>query len=120
MANWYVLDGTADGQSYRIAYLIPIPNTSNSSGVNFQTALINSGIGGKNVMTVGTGPGQMASADAALITSGAAFQVVDNFVPTGLPQATLAAAIDARLAQLTTQYQAALANILKWFGASGI
>ena len=118
MANWTALTGDKFANAFRIAYLIPIPNTNNRSGVNYRTALLASGIGGKTVRADGDGTnGTISSADKTLITTGAAYEYVEDF-PTnpGLNVSQLAAAVDAKFTALTTIVQGELANQLQYFG----
>lgn len=105
MANWHALTGTPDGNSYAIAYHLPIPNTNNRVGINYRTALVNSGLGGKTVLPDGDGTGgTISTAEKADITSGAVFEVVEAFATNpGQTLGQLAAAVDAR--------HAALANV---------
>jgi len=69
MADIHVLAG--DGLQYwTLIFHFPVPNTANAVGVNYRTALINSGLGGTSQMYVGTGPGDITTAELALIQSG--------------------------------------------------
>ncbi len=118
MAQWTALTGDRFANAFKIAYLIPIANTNNRSGVNYRTALLNSGIGGKTVRPDGDGTaGTISAADKSAITSGAAYEYVEEF-PTNpaLNVSQLAAAVDARYTALTTSVPAELANILQYFG----
>ena len=122
MSQWTALTGDKFANAFRIAYLIPIPNTNNRSGVNYRTAIINSGIGGKTVRADGDGTGgTISAADKSSITSGAAYEYVEDFATNpSLNVSQLAAAVDARFTALTTIIQNELANQLQYFGGKSV
>lgn len=39
MADYHILDGSADGNNYRIIFHIPVPDEDNEAGINLRTAL---------------------------------------------------------------------------------
>lgn len=57
-----------------IHFTVPVGN--NSAGVTWKLAALNSGWSGKTKMATGTGPGQISSADAALVASGDLIEIV--------------------------------------------
>lgn len=120
MANWHALLGDKDGNSYEVAYLIPIPSATNRVGVNYRTAIINSGLGGKTILPDGDGTGgTISSTDKTLITTGAAYEVVERFATNpGQTLTQLTNAVNARFTALTTSVQAALVNQLAYFGGT--
>jgi hypothetical protein len=118
--NWYALSASNDGNSVQIAYHIPIPSANNLVGINYQVAIINSGIGGRTILATGTGPGQITSADLALIQNGSLFEYVEQLAidpSKTLPQ--LSALVNARFSALTASVQATLQKQLAYFGGVG-
>jgi hypothetical protein len=81
MAEIHVL--TTTGGKVRFALHIPIPSANNSVGVNWRTALVNSGVGGKTELKDGDGTaGTIDNVEKPLIVSGALYE---TFVEKGLP-----------------------------------
>jgi hypothetical protein len=120
--DWYVQEGTdAVGNGYRVAFLIPIPDTLNRVGVSNRTALLNSGIGGKSSLPEGDGTnGTMTAADAARIKAGAAYESVETmFTHPGENWAQFQAAIDARWKELKDADAQRLKHALAYYGGSG-
>jgi len=82
MADIQIIDGSGDGESWRVAFHLDVPNVNNDVGVNFRTALINSGIGlnldtnRRTILPSGTGPGQITTAEEALLDNGTLFERV--------------------------------------------
>lgn len=124
--QWHALDGSADGNSYRIAYHIPIPSANNGAGVNYRAALVGSGIGGTTVMTEGNGSGQITTAEKALIASGQILEVVEQYQtnPTEVSNATtLQTNITTRytaLANTSGVFITALKNRLAFWGGTSV
>lgn len=121
MANWHALTGIEDGNAYTIVYHIPIPNSNNRVSVNYRTAIINSGIGGKTILPDGDGTGgTISAAEKSSIQSGALYEHVEPFLTNpGQTLGQLGAAVDARytaLANAANPFVAALANKLAYFG----
>jgi hypothetical protein len=79
MSQWHVLGGDTNGNSYTVAFHLPIPSANNRAGVNYQTALVNSGIGGKTIMATGTGPGQISSTEVTQIQAGSVYEYVYSY-----------------------------------------
>lgn len=120
MANWHALTGTLDGNSFRIVFHVSIPSANNRAGVNYRTALINSGIGGTTVLPDGDGTGgTISAAEKTSIQNGSIFEYVEDFAtnPTETA-AALQARIDARFTALTAAVQDQLAKRLTYFGYS--
>lgn len=78
MADMHVLDG--DGQRWRVAMHFPVPDANNAVGVNYRTALVNSGLGGTTVMAEGTDPGEINATEKADVQSGAVFEYIASFL----------------------------------------
>ena len=72
MADMHVLTGTT--RRYRVIMHFAIPNSNNDVGVNYRTALVNSGIGGTTELIEGTGVGEITTAEKALVASGEVFE----------------------------------------------
>ncbi len=80
MSNIHVLVGDGRGKvSVVMHFAVPGTDNSASPGVNWQTALVNSGIGGNTSMPIGTGPAQITQAEADSIAAGELFEHRANF-----------------------------------------
>jgi len=76
MANTHILEQIKPNV-FRVALHIPIPSANNNSGVNWQTALINSGTGGTTVLKDGDGTaGTISAAEKAQIVAGSLYEYV--------------------------------------------
>lgn len=119
MASYHVLTGSPDGNAFRIAFHVPIPGAGNNrAGVQWRTALANSGLGGTTVLRTGDGTGgTISAAELASVQSGALLEVVEE-VPThpGETAGQYQARLDARFAALTARVQAELQGRLTYFG----
>lgn len=120
--HWHLRTGSADGNGYNVLFHIPIPAANNRVGFSYQTALVNSGIGGKTVMQTGTAADQITSAELAQITSGALYEYA-LFVSTnpGETAAQYAARLNAMytaFASTTGPLIAQLKNQLNGWGAA--
>ena len=122
--QWHVLAGGPEGNAYAIAFHVPIPSANNAVGVNYQTALVNSGVGGRSVMPTGTGAGQITAAELANVQNGSIFEVVEpHFTNPGQSLGQEQADLDARFAALSSVNGAlikGLQNQLLYFGATSV
>jgi hypothetical protein len=119
VADYHVLTGTEDGNSFVVVHHIPIPSgAANRAGVAYRTALINSGYGGKTVLPDGDGTGgTISAAEKTQVQAGALFEVVDNF-PTNPAETApqLQVRLDARHNALVTEHQDRITKRLTYFG----
>jgi hypothetical protein len=117
MASYHVLTGRPDGNAYSVVFHIPIPSVNNRVGVNYRTALVNSGLGGTTSLVEGNAAGQITTAEKASIASGALYEYVEEFATNpGETAAQIQARIDARYTALVTQIQADFSGRLAYFG----
>jgi hypothetical protein len=109
------------GNGYRVAFLIPVPDTLNRVGVSNRTALLNSGIGGKSSLPEGDGSnGTMTPDDAARIKAGAAYEYVEALAThPGETSAEFQAAISNRWKELKDTEAQRLKHALAYYGGSG-
>ena len=77
MADIHVLAG--DGTTWQIAMHLPVPNVNNAVGVNYRSALVNSGLGGSSRMTEGDGAGQITATEVGLLASGELYEHLFRF-----------------------------------------
>lgn len=118
MANWHALTGTLDGNSFRIVFHIAIPSALNRAGINYQSAILTSGLGGKTVLPDGDGTaGTISAAEKASLAAGSLYEWVEDFATNPAETANaLQTRIDARWTALTTLLQSQLAARLTYFG----
>ena len=116
MADMHVLDG--DGSRVRVVMHFAVPDVNNAVGVNYRTALVNSGLGGTTELTEGTGAGEIATAEKASVESGELLEHSVNVSADGSGQTT-----GGRQALLRTLYtsikSAVIADLqsrLKFYG----
>jgi hypothetical protein len=123
MSQWHARDGIPDGNAYNVIFHVPIPSANNRVGINYQAALIASGIGGTTAMAEGAGAGQITTAEKALIASGALLEVAEVFnTNPGETASALTVRVNARYTALADVNGAFLANLKRrldyWGGAS--
>jgi len=116
MADMHVMTG--DGERWNVIMHFAVPNVDNEGGVNYRTALVNSGLGGSTAMPKGDGPGQISTVESEQITVGELYEYSVMLPVDGTGQST-----DGRRAMLRVQYAtlkaamiAVLRAQLKFFG----
>lgn len=115
MPKIHILSGSPNG-TYTAVVHIATPAGNNSSGVLWSDALKNSGLN-KTVMPVGTGPGQITSAEQTQITNGTLIEGVMQWQDDPAMNNTQRLAdLDLRATQLTDELLARYAVELKYFG----
>lgn len=120
MAEVHIL--TTGGRHMKLVCHIPVPAGNNSASVSWQTALINSGLGGKTELKDGNGSdGTIDSTEkTAIVTTGSIFEravSVDMGVDfDGLSAANKNARVDAAYNAAKAEAQAYLQAQLKYFG----
>jgi hypothetical protein len=116
--DYHVLTGTDDGNSFRIVNHIPIPSAVNRVNVNYRTAIINSGLGGRTVLPDGDGTGgTISAAEKAAILAGSLYEHVEDFATNpGETAAQLQARLDARYDALVGIVQDRAAKMLSYYG----
>ena len=101
---------------YSVAVHSPVSGGNNSAGVAWSTALVNAGLA-VTQMAVGTGAGQISSAEAAQVAAGTvletSFQWQDDPAWTN-PQRT--ADLDTRATQAVADAQTKISARLKYYG----
>ena len=103
-------------ENMRLIVHVPIPATNNSAGVPWRTALTRSGMGGTTVLIDGDGThGTISAAEKALVASGAVWEVEARSKWRG---GQGAAAIDALVAGVIAEKQAAVQAALANFGVT--
>lgn len=115
MANIHILD-TTDGVDFRVVCHIAVPNTPNSAGTNWRTAVINSGFGGTTVLPDGDGTaGTISAAEKASIVNGSLYEVVTTIRvnPTNATNAFM----DSEFTRISAEANARFSKALQYFGA---
>ena len=111
MSNVHVL--TQRNGVIRMAFHVPIPNSSNPRGVNYRTALINSRIGGQTSLPDGDGTGgTISTAEKTSVISGAVYEYVIDIKRAP----TTNAEVDALFTKISGEVQAGLQAQLDNFG----
>jgi len=77
MSDVHALVGS-DADNWTLVFHYPVADVNNSAGVSFRTALVNSGLN-TTVMTVGTGAGQISTAEKTQLDNGEIFEHVIQF-----------------------------------------
>lgn len=119
MADYHVLAGSPDGNSFLVVHHVPVPGAGNNrAGVPWRTALVNSGLGGKTVLPDGDGTGgTVGAAEKAQILAGAVYEVAEQVsTHPGETALQLRDRIDARHAALVAAVQADLQGRLTYYG----
>lgn len=98
-----------------MAVHVAIPNANNAAGINWRTALLNSGLGGTTRLPDGDGTaGTISAAEKASIAAGALYEQVETIeVDTA---SNVNAFLDSVISDVTTRTQARLVAALKYYG----
>ena len=122
MSDIHVLTGNND-IGWTLAFHFPVPDVNNNVGVNFRTALVNSGIGvgedgRRTILPVGTGAGQINPAEEALLDAGELVEHVALFrvESGGTSPGQLQSAVRQFYASSSLSVQSGLASVLRYFG----
>lgn len=122
MTEIHILTGNNAG-SITIAMHVPVPDANNDVGVNYRTALVNSGIGldtdtgRRTTLPVGTGPGEINPAEEALIDAGELFEFLESTrVPPGASNAELIVIAQNQYALTNSNLQQQIGERLRYFG----
>jgi len=116
MADIHVLDGGE--QTWNVVMHFVVPNQNNAVGVNYHTALVNSGLGGGTAMAEGNGPGQITAAEKTLIQAGELYEhrFVFRVEGNGADAAAVRASLRQSYAREASLVLAGLQNRLKYYG----
>lgn len=115
--NWHARSGDSDGNSFEVIFHITLPSANNRVGVNYRTAVVKSGIGGKTSMTTGATSGEITAAEKAQIDAGELFEVserIDTYP--GETAGQLRTRIDARYTVLVATLPGRLQRMLTYWG----
>ena len=124
MADIYVLTGN-NSNEWTLVMHFAVPNTNNAVGINYRTALVNSGIGlnaetgRRTILPTGDDlGGTISAAEEALLDSGARFEHVSSYPieSGGTSDTQLRASIREQYAAENTSVQARVASRLRYFG----
>lgn len=123
MSQWHVRTGDGNGNSYQVVFHLPVPSVLNRVSVNYQTALINSGLGGKTILPDGDGTsGTISAAEKASIQAGSIYEHTETYLTNpGNALATDKAALDARYSTLSNTSGPVLGPLQKqltYYGAT--
>jgi hypothetical protein len=115
MAKIHILEG-GTANVYTAVVHVNTPAGNNGAGVSWATAIANSG-NNNSVMTVGNGPGQIATNEMNQIQSGAVIEGVFQWGDDpNWTNAERLADLDLRATQLVTELLAKYQAQLKYFG----
>lgn len=116
MADIHVLAGI--GNKWTLIFHFAVPDINNNVAANYRTVLLNSGLGGITSMMEGTGPGQITTAELALIQAGEIYEHSLSFsAESGATNNTeLLAAIREQYAAKETPVLNALKKRLRYYG----
>ncbi len=121
MSDIHILTGNNAG-SITIAMHVPVPDVDNNVGVNYRTALVNSGIGlgddgRRTVLANGNGPGEITNAEESLIDAGELFEFLElTRVPAGASNSELVAIARSQYAMTNSNLQQQIGERLRYFG----
>ncbi len=119
MADIHILDGTGGGNSWTVVAHLDVPDTNNAVGVNYRTALVNSGRGGTTVLPDGDGTlGTINSTEKTNITAGAVFEFTFTWEIErgGTTTAQLRSELRLEYSRRASLFTAQLQEDLKYFG----
>jgi hypothetical protein len=117
--DYHVLTGTPDGNRFRFAFHVPVPGTgTNRAGIQWRTALIDSGLGGSTVLPDGDGTGgTISAAEKAEVEAGSVYELIRQIDTNPGETATqFRDRVDSLFPGIVSQTQAHLQNALSYFG----
>ncbi len=117
MADIHILTGTSK-DSWNVVLHIPVPNGTNHVGVNWRTALLESGLGGTTRLTEGTEKWEITTAEKAQVEAGEVYEHPAQFrvEANGLPDANIRLQLQEWYATAKDQVITKLQSQLKYFG----
>lgn len=122
MADINIMTGNNAGE-WTIVMHFPVPDTDNAVGVNFRTALLNSGLGlqengRRTILASGTGPGQITTVEEAQLDSGAIYEHSASFRAEsgGTGNAVLQASVREFYVAQNASVQLSIGSKLRYFG----
>jgi hypothetical protein len=119
MAAIHVLDHVPGTAEYRVAVHWVVPGGTNSAGITWVAALLNSGMGGTTVLVDGDGTaGTITSAEKAAIVAGTTAETVDTVRIDSVALGNANAFLDAQATRIAAEAQTKLAALLKFWGAT--
>lgn len=118
MSNYHILDGITDGNRFRVAIHVAVPNTNNLVSVNYRTALRQ-----LRQLPDGTFPKSavpfIQAAEQTQLDNGELIEEIIEFnTHPGQNLAQKQAALDAAYSASIAPVQAKYANILQFWGYS--
>lgn len=114
MADYHVLAGSHDGNSFQVVMHFPIPSAVNRANVNYRTALVAS-LGGAQPSRV---PGLLA-AEQTQLDAGELYEHVENVhTHPGEAAASFRDRVDALYTARRTEFQAKMQRRLDYWGFS--
>lgn len=117
MSDIHVLSSNL-GKHWNVVFHFDVPDVNNMRGVNYRTALVNSGIGGTTSLPEGTGAGMISAAEKALVESGEVFEHSTTYLVEsgGTTNVELRATLREFYAIEETRIIANLQQRLRYFG----
>ena len=123
MADMYILTGN-NSNTWTVVMHFAVPNTNNAVGINFRTALVNSGIGKgedgrRTILPTGDDlGGTISAAEETLLDSGARFEHVTSLrvESGGTSDANKRAILRNFYASTNVAVQASVGSRLRYFG----
>lgn len=117
MSDIHVMLG--DGaRNWRVIFHFPVADANNAVGVNYRTALVNSGLGGTTSMTEGVEAGQITTAEKAQVEAGELYEYGYALMPES--GGTTAPQLQAQLRAVYTREKSRVTDDiqkrLKYFG----
>ena len=120
MADIHILTGNGrDTWTYAFHFLVA--DAVNAVGVNYRTALVNSGLGGTSMMMEGSGSGQITTAELAQIVAGELFEYSRGWLAESgaTDNAELLTNVRAEYVRLESIVLNSLQKRLRYYGWSG-
>lgn len=112
MADYHILNGRPDGNQYRVAFHLPVPDTNNNAGVNYRTALIE-WMGGSQPSAVPF----ITSGEQTQLDAGELYEYLWNYdTHDGVSLAEKQAELDAKFTAFSTAIPNQLEKRLAFWG----
>ena len=114
MSKMHILDASGAGQ-FRVAFHAPVMTATNAlTGLTWKATLLAAGRIGTTCLTIGTGPGQIAQAEADQIAAGDVMEIVQTFPMEGGGAGV--ASLNAMFASVVDDWKARQVSELRRYG----
>lgn len=118
MSNYHILSADRYGNSYRVAFHVPVPDATNEVGYSYRTAIVEQKTSTEFPLVQSAVP-FIDGTELTQLQAGEVYEVVEEFHSNpGEPLAKKRTDLDARYADVVEEQQALYQKVLGYWGYS--